>query len=87
MTTTAAPTFIYTRPLTEDERSLVAHIRMWGSDGYPVARVGSRHWSWSYRSCSSPLVFPTKREATSSFERFHEVLLSCYAYERYQASS
>ena len=55
--------------VTDDERDLLGHIRMWGSDGYPVRKVGSRHWAWSFRSLESRVVFPTKREAVASFER------------------
>ena len=69
------PTF--DRPLTDDERDLMAHIAMWGSAGYPVRKVGSRHWSWDYRSLSTPRVYPTKREATRSFEAYMDVLRDC----------
>lgn len=73
------------RPVTEDERAMIEHVIRWGSDGYPVAKVGSRHWSWSFRSVSSPRVFPTKREATASFEAFADMIRDCIAYERWVA--
>lgn len=80
----ASPTFTYDRPLLEDERALMTHVTMFGSDGYPVARVGSRHWSWSYRSLSAPGVYKTKREATTAFESYLEVLRSCLAAAAYK---
>jgi hypothetical protein len=63
------------RQISDDERSLVIHVSMWGSDGYPVHKVGSRHWAWSYRSINGPpVVFTTKRECVNSFEEFLDVL-------------
>ena len=68
------------RGITEDERALVQHVTRWGSDGYPVRRVG-RHWHVdSWRSVPGfPCVFRTKRDAVAAFERFHEVLLDALA--------
>lgn len=63
------------RPLTEDERALMTHVMMFGSDGYPVSRCGSRHWQWSFRSIEGPpVVFPRKRDAVASLEAFLAVL-------------
>ena len=77
-------TFTYDRPLTDDERDLMAHIRMWGSTGYPVRKLG-RRWTWGYReSISAPHVYTTKREAVASFDTFMSVLRSCYAAEMYR---
>jgi hypothetical protein len=62
--------------VTSDEHDLLNHISMWGSEGYPIKRVGSRHWSWSYRdSINTPAVYKTKREAVASFEAYHSILL------------
>ena len=56
--------------LSEDEWALLNHCGRWGSDGYPVARVGSHHWTWGpWRSINGPpVVFKTKRLAVASFE-------------------
>ena len=62
------------RELTLDERDLLQHIMRWGSDGYPVQKLGSR-WIFSWRSIQTPTLYRTKREATEAFERYHEVLL------------
>ena len=64
------------RGITEDERALVDHICRWGSDGYPVRKLG-RRWTWGpWRDVKGPpTVFKTKREAVASFEAFHEILL------------
>jgi hypothetical protein len=67
------------RGLTDDEVSLLKHISMFGSDGNPVKKCGSRHWSWDYRTISHPRVFPTKREATKSFETFMDILRDAYS--------
>ena len=72
---------IYQRNLTADERSLQTHISMFGSRAYPVKKVGSRHWSWSYRNLSAPRVYPTKHEATMSLERYLAVLDDCSLHE------
>jgi hypothetical protein len=62
--------------ISEDERDLLTHVSMWGSDGYPVTKVGSRHWTWSWRgSVNCPVVFPTKRQAVASFESYYAILL------------
>jgi hypothetical protein len=64
--------------LTEREAFMLNHIMMWGSPGYPVSKVGSRHWSWSYGNGndfhSCPTVFPTKKQAVQSFELHLELL-------------
>lgn len=67
--------------LTEDENSLLVHVSMWGSDGYPVHKhhsAGRRGpaWTWEYRGIKGPpVVFKTKREAIASFEAYHSILL------------
>jgi hypothetical protein len=61
--------------LTRDERDLLNHVMMWGSDGYPVNRCG-RGWSWSYRTIAGPpVVFKTKHAAIASFEAYHQILI------------
>ena len=64
-----------TRTLTEDERALMQHVTMWGSDGYPVRKLG-RKWIWGeWRSVKGPpTVFRTKRAAVESFERYLDFL-------------
>ena len=66
------------RPVTEDEDSLLTQISMFGSDGYPINRLGAGKWCWGpWRSVQGPpTVFKTKREAIASFERFQGVLLN-----------
>lgn len=61
--------------ITEDERFILTHISRFGSAGYPVKKVGSRHWTWGYRDKNCNVTFPTKREAVASFERHHNYLL------------
>jgi hypothetical protein len=60
--------------LSDDESSLLTHVMMWGSDGYPIKRLG-HGWTWNYRSISHPKIFKTKREAIVSFEAFESILI------------
>ncbi len=68
------------RGLSEDERALLTHVSRFGSDGYPVEKLG-RGWSWGpWRSIKGPpCIYKTKREAVESFERFHDVLIDASA--------
>ncbi len=68
------------RGITEDERALLTHVMRWGSDGYPVERIG-RAWHWrDWRSVrGAPTVYRTKREAVAAFEAFHGILLDALA--------
>ena len=62
--------------LNEDEQALLTHWCRFGSDGYPVSKVGSRHWTWGpWRSIKGPpVVFKTKRLAVASFEAYIDSL-------------
>lgn len=73
--------------LTDDERALMSHISMWGSDGYPVQKIASR-WHWrEWRSIrGSPIVYRTKHEAVAAFEAYMAMLRERYAEERYEAA-
>jgi hypothetical protein len=74
------------RQLTDDERWLIQHIGRWGSDGYPVSKCGSRHWTWGpVRSIQGPPVcFPTKKEAVKSFENYMDVLRGLLGQEAFE---
>jgi hypothetical protein len=63
-------------PLSDDEAALVYHVQRWGSTGYPVERVGSK-WCWrDWRSVSgSPVLYKTKRAATTAFEGWVDLTL------------
>jgi hypothetical protein len=69
-----------TRGITEDETALLNHITRWGSDGYPVRKLG-RGWTWGpWLSVNGPpTVFKTKREAVASLEAFEQVLIDAKA--------
>jgi hypothetical protein len=60
-------------PLTRDERDLLTHISRFGSDGYPVGKVGSM-WRWSYRDTHSERAYTSKKQATQNFEQYLETL-------------
>jgi hypothetical protein len=70
------------RKLTEDERALLTHTSMFGSDGYPINKL-KRGWTWGpFRSVNGPpSVFKTKREAVASFERFLDILIEASGQE------
>jgi len=55
--------------ISEDENALLDHVTQWGSDGYPVARLG-RRWAWQdWRGVrGSPIRYKTKRDAVAAFE-------------------
>jgi hypothetical protein len=71
-----------TRPITDDERQLMTHWGMWGSDGYPINKL-KRGWTWGpYLSVNGPpTVFKTKRAAVASFEAFIDILLEALGQE------
>lgn len=57
-------------PLTDDERQILTHNSMWGSDGYPVEKFYRGSWYWRFGELRSPVVFKTKREAVASWEAY-----------------
>lgn len=63
-------------PLSPDEAALLNHWSMWGSEGYPIEKRGSR-WFWrEWRSVKgSPSPYKTKREAQAAFELFISILI------------
>lgn len=73
------------RKLTEDERALLRHVGMWGSEGYPIQKF-ARKWSWGgFLSIKGPtIMFRTKREAIASFETYYEVLRRLAGEEAYE---
>lgn len=61
--------------LTDNERHLMTHISRFGSDGYPIEKLG-RGWVWqrAFGAGGSPIVYRTKREATHAFEAYMSIL-------------
>lgn len=65
--------------LSEGERKLMRHVTMWGSDGYPIVKLG-RRWTWDaagHGACGGPPgpTFSTKRAAVASFEAYYASLV------------
>src|SRR5678815_4152015 len=57
------------QPLTDDEAALLYHVGRWGSDGYPIERIGrSWHWRQWLSVRGAPVVYRTKRAAVAAFE-------------------
>jgi hypothetical protein len=69
------------RGISANEKELMKHVMMWGSDGYPIRKAGQSRWIWDacYGVGGSPKVFRTKREAVAAFESFCEVLIDATA--------
>lgn len=62
------------RKVTQEERALLQHVSMFGSDGYPVRKL-RRGWVWGTDSVKGPpVVFGTKAEAVAAFESFLDIL-------------
>lgn len=72
-------------PLSENERALMTHISRFGSDGYPVHKLGKK---WVHGDAfgvrGSPIVFKTKKEAVASFEAWHAMARERYGFEAQQ---
>lgn len=62
--------------LSMTESDLLQHVQMWGSDGYPVQKLG-RKWivADAFGVKGPPSVYPTKRAATEQFERWIDAML------------
>lgn len=55
------------RTLTEDETAASNHACRYGSDGWPVRKVG-RGWTWDRGTLSAPCLYRTRREAEDSWQ-------------------
>lgn len=71
------------RPVTEAERRLVSHIMRWGSDSYPIAKMGRRWWI-RHEAANFPSPFRTRLEAVARFEKFVDLLVDSLAWESWQ---
>lgn len=62
-------------PLTDGEKRLMTHVSMFGSDGYPIRKLGNR-WIVDLEAYgrNHPGMFLTKRAAVKAFESFEETL-------------
>lgn len=61
--------------LSTQENDFQRHMSRWGSDGYPVRKIG-RSWQW-VAFCGvkgAPTVYKTKRECVAAVEAFLAVL-------------
>ena len=61
--------------LSEAERAFLNHNIRWGSDGYPIQRIGRGwHWNASHGVGGCPKVFKTKKEASAAIEAYVSLL-------------
>lgn len=56
--------------VTDNEQQELNHWMRWGSDGYPVSKLG-RKWSIPH----FPVLYDTKREAVAQWERYIDALI------------
>lgn len=70
------PNAVFSSRLTEGENSLLQHVTMWGSSGYPISKQG-RGWVWrdAFGVKGSPTVYRTKRAAFAAFQLWIELVL------------
>lgn len=61
--------------LTEGENEFLRHMTRWGSDGYPVRKVG-RHWLWYevFGVKGAPTCYATKKAACAAVEAYLGIL-------------
>lgn len=70
------------RGVTEAEHTLLNHVMMFGSAGYPLNKLKGG-WTWSTSEVPGPpTVFKTKRAAVESFKAFEDVLIDALAGRR-----
>ena len=61
--------------LTEDQHWILGHWAMYGSDGYPVMKIGREWQVLGQRGCGAfPTTFKSKREAFAAWEGFINTL-------------
>ncbi len=62
--------------LTQAEHDFQQHIGMFGSDAYPVQKIG-RRWQWVdfWGVKGAPTTYKTKRECVSAIEAYLDILL------------
>lgn len=61
--------------LTDEERRAIQHNARWGSDSYPVRRVGKR-WTLEHPALGRMPIYRTLREAVAAWE----TLVACWIY-------
>jgi hypothetical protein len=68
------------RQLTQNEKDLLGHVMMFGSDSYPVRKVGKK-WivDTFFGVKASPVCYKTKKAATLAFENFVRMLVDIKA--------
>ena len=70
--------------LTESERTALTHWSMWGSDGYPVRKLGR---GWTIDSTLAPFpIMRTKAEAVGRWETLIACLISLSGLEAQERS-
>lgn len=61
--------------LSTGENDILKHNTRWGSDGYPIRKMG-RNWHWveSFGVKGAPTVYKRKRDAELAFENYVGIL-------------
>lgn len=65
-----------TATISKDEYAWLQHIQRWGSDAYPVRKIG-RKWSFErmFNVGGTPTLYTTQRKAIEAVELFYDHLL------------
>lgn len=66
----------FSNNLTVGENEFLKHMQRWGSDGYPVGKLG-RKWQFSsaFGVGGTPVLYPTKKLASGAVEAYINILL------------
>lgn len=71
----AHPNATFSPNLNDGENHWLQHMTMWGSNGYPVRKVGSRwYFERFYGVGGAPVADRTKKVATVRCEAFYSIL-------------
>jgi hypothetical protein len=70
------PNATFSNNLTEGENQFLQHMQRWGSEGYPVSKLG-RKWQFerAFGAGGSPILYTTKTLAVKAVEAYVEILL------------
>jgi hypothetical protein len=62
--------------LSQSEMDWLQHMIRWGSDGYPIGKVG-RVWIWreAFGVKGAPTTYKTKRAAIAACSAFEDILV------------
>jgi hypothetical protein len=68
--------------LSTNENDFLHHHTRWGSDGYPIMKMGTGRWAWSesFEIKGAPVVYRTRKAAAKAIEDYVDSLLARIAH-------